>query len=124
MVLRRDEFLQIILFGGPLRLANFPFEEIGEPEVTNLAGADQIVQGAHGFLDRRQPVRPVHLIEVDVVGLEPPQARLAGPHDMQARGSDIVRAVVHPVENLVAMTALSRRPTSAAPSFSSDTPMP
>jgi hypothetical protein len=54
-------------------------------------------QRPQGFLDRRQPVRPVHLIEVDVVGLEPPQARFTGPHYVQARGSDIVRAVIHPV---------------------------
>ncbi len=56
----------------------------------------------------------VHLIKIEVVSLEPPQARFAGRHEMLARCSDIVWAEVRPVRELMAITALSRRPTSAA----------
>ncbi len=56
----------------------------------------------------------VHLIKIEVVSLEPPQARFAGPHEMLARCSDIVWAEVRPVRELMTITALSRRPTSAA----------
>jgi hypothetical protein len=49
----------------------------------------------------------VHLIEIDVVGLEPPQARFAGPHEMQARCSNIVWGVVRPVREPVAITIVA-----------------
>jgi len=46
-------------------------------------------------------------IEIDVVGLEPPQARFAGLHEMQARCSDIVWAVVREVREPAAITIVA-----------------
>src|SRR5262249_9205499 len=39
-----------------------------------------------------QGVEPVKLIEVDVVGAEPPEARLDGLDEMEARAAHVVRA--------------------------------
>jgi hypothetical protein len=77
------------------------------------AGADQIRPAPSvSSVGVRRP--SVHLIKIEVVSLEPPQARFAGRHEMLARCSDIVWAEVRPVRELMAITALSRRPTSAA----------
>jgi hypothetical protein len=85
--------------------ADLTFEEIGGAESANLAGADQIrpaPTASPGSAFRRSG-----RIEIDVVGLEPQQARFAGPHEMQARCSNIVWAVVRPVREPVAITIVA-----------------
>src|SRR5262245_49099449 len=42
----------------------------------------------------------MHLIEVDVIGCEPPQAFLAGPTDVDGGEPGIVRAAAHPSVDL------------------------
>ena len=79
---------------GPLRLDDLGGGEIRAADVAHLAGAHEVVERAQGFLDRRERVVPVHLIEVEPVGLEPRQARLDGRHDVAARGAFLF-AVVH-----------------------------
>ena len=44
--------------------------EVGEPDEADLAVADQVVERAHGLLERRVPVGPVDHVHVDVVGAE------------------------------------------------------
>ncbi|CAM5716444.1 hypothetical protein SGRIM128S_09237 [Streptomyces griseomycini] len=79
----------------------------------DLALAHQVGHGADGLLDRHVHVAPVHVaVEVDDVGLQPPQTRLDGlaevrrvvAHDPpgRVRSSGIDRA------NLVATTTSSR----------------
>ncbi len=60
-----------------------------------MAVLDEDVEGAHLLLDRRRRVEAVDLIEVDVVELEPLEARLAGVDQVQARGALGVRARPH-----------------------------
>src|SRR5262249_57759204 len=53
-------------------------------EVAHLALAHQVVEGAERLLERRLTVVPVRLVEIDVVGLEPPQRGLHALHDVLA----------------------------------------
>ena len=46
---------------------------LGQPDVQDLALGDQLGQRADGLLDRGVRVDPVLVVEVDVVGAEPPQ---------------------------------------------------
>jgi hypothetical protein len=50
--------------------------EIRIADVADLALADEIVERAQRLLDRRQRIVIVLLVEIDVVGLQPRQARL------------------------------------------------
>jgi hypothetical protein len=47
---------------------------LGEPEVADLACAHQLGHRADGFLDRHGQVTPVHVVQVNDVGLQPGQA--------------------------------------------------
>ena len=60
---------------------------LGQPDVADLALGHQLGQRADGVLDRRVRVHPVLVVEVDVVGAEPPQRSLD-------RGADVGRAAV------------------------------
>ena len=54
----------------------------------DLALGDEVGERADGLLDRGAGVDPVLVVEVDVVGAEPPQRSLDG-------GPDVGRAAVH-----------------------------
>ena len=69
-----------------------PGRVVRAADVAHLAGADEIVERAQRLLQIRQRVEPVHLVEVDRVGAEPAEARLAGTHDVVSRLPDVVRA--------------------------------
>src|SRR5690606_16304907 len=60
-------------------------------DVAHLAGADQIVQCAHGFIDRRVLVPRVHPVKIDVIRLQPAQRFFAGPIDILATGAAGIR---------------------------------
>ncbi len=42
----------------------------------------------------------MHLIEIDAVGLQTPQARLASSFDVQSRQPRLIRPIAHPTEHL------------------------
>ena len=99
--------------GGP-DLGGVPF---GHSDVERLAGPDDVGEGHHRLLERRRVVVPVGLVEVDVVGLQPPQRAVDRLHDVlaaTARG----RCGPGPVgqKTLVKISSPSRRcPASARP---------
>ena len=68
------------LINGPLTHA----------DVEHLAGPDQVGEGLHGLLERCLVVIPMGLVDVDVVGLQPPQRAVGGFHDVLARQAQIV----------------------------------
>ena len=70
------------LRGGPVRHA----------DVAHLALPDEVVQRAQRFFERRRVVVAMHLIQVDVVGIEPPQAVFARFHDVFAAGTGVERS--------------------------------
>ena len=82
---------QAVFLRDRQRLHQVPAGEVRAADVADLAGAHQVVQRAEHFLDRRRRVEGVQLIEVDVVGAQPPQAPLDGADQVVARGADVVR---------------------------------
>ena len=85
---------------GPLPLHH----QLGGPRrgagVADLALAHQVVERAHQFVHRRVGVGPVHLVQVDPVGLQAAQAGVEGLHDPPARGAALVRPRAHRVPEL------------------------
>ena len=69
-------------------------------DVADLAGAHEIGQRAQRLVDRDVRTGPVDLVEVDVVGAEAPQRRVARAQDVQARVALIVRAETGPPVDL------------------------
>ena len=56
---------------------------------------DQRVESLDGFFDGGLRVESVHVVNVNIVGVEPAQAGLAGLNQMVARGAEIVGTVAH-----------------------------
>ena len=68
---------------------------VGAPDVADFAVSDERVEGVEGLLDRREAVPFVHLVQVDVVGAQAPQAGLASPDEVLAREPGVVRPGAH-----------------------------
>ena len=81
-------------------LGELPGVHRGRAEVADLAGLDQVVQGLQGLLQRCRVVIAVNLVEVDVVGAEPPQAVVDLGHDRLAGQAPPVRPRPHRVAQL------------------------
>src|ERR671934_703099 len=63
---------------------HLPNTEIADADGADLALLEQGVHGLRGFLDRHQRIGPVHLIDVDVLGSQPPQRILNLLQDSRA----------------------------------------
>src|SRR5262249_50087769 len=61
-------------------------EEVRAADVPDLPLVHEVVEGAEGLVDRRRQVVAVQLVEVDVIGPQPPQRRLD-------RGQDVLAGV-------------------------------
>jgi hypothetical protein len=57
----------------------------GAAEGADLAVPDQVGQHAEGFLEVSVPVGPMHLVKVDVLGVESAQARLERTSEVATR---------------------------------------
>ena len=69
-----------------------PAGVVGATDIANLAGPYKIVERPQGFLERRERIEAVGLIEVDVIRAETAQAGLAGFDEVAARESGFVGA--------------------------------
>ena len=98
--LHADVRRQVLRPRGPDRLAQLPSRVVGAANVAHLPGPHQVVQRPQRLLDGRQRVRPVDLVQVDVVRVQGPQARLYTLHDVLTRCPGVVGAVPHPDANL------------------------
>jgi AraC family transcriptional regulator len=90
-----DELLEPPPVGDPQRLHQLPPREVRRADVAHLAGGDQGVEGGQRLIERRLPVPLVHLVQIDVVGSEPPQARFGGAEDVVPREAGVVGSVAH-----------------------------
>ncbi len=72
-VLHRHEALEPGGAGGPVGVGDLPAGDVRAAHVADLALAHELGQRRQRLLDRRDPVGLVELVEVDVVGAEPPQ---------------------------------------------------
>ncbi len=79
-----DVALQAVFFGDGERFHEMPAGEVRAAHVTNFAGADEVVEGAEHFLDRRHRIEAVQLEEVDVVGAQAAQARFDGSKQVES----------------------------------------
>jgi len=70
------------LGGTLIRLHDVPAGEVAAPDVEHLALAHQLLHRLPDLLPRCAAVDMMHLVEVDMVGLEAPQALLAGTADV------------------------------------------
>ena len=71
--LRRDERRELGGVDAAGGLGDAPALEVRAADVPHLAVAHEVVEGAQRLVERRRRVRPVQLVEVDVVRAEPPQ---------------------------------------------------
>jgi hypothetical protein len=119
-----DRAEEVPLAGELLGGRDVPGGEVAAADVEHFAFADELFHGLPDLLPRRRPVDVVHLVEVDVVGLQPAQAVLAGLVDVVGRQVPVVWAGAHRLVDLVASTIPSRRPpwASQRPMISSDVP--
>src|SRR5262249_44277942 len=74
------------------RLGELPGIHRRGADIARLAGAHDVVQRLERLLDRRLRIPPVNLVEIDVIGPEPFQARIDLHVDRLARETDAVRA--------------------------------
>src|SRR5216684_5712553 len=83
--------------GDENRALELPTGEVGHPDVAHLPGPDQVIEGGQSLFDRSRGIPAMRLVEVDVVGLEAPEAPFASADDPapgQALG--ITRAIHSP----------------------------
>src|SRR5262245_33375391 len=73
------------------RLHQMPAGEIGAGDITYLTAPRQRVQRIERLLDRRERVEAMHVIDVDVINAETPQARVTGFKQVMARRADVIR---------------------------------
>ena len=92
----RNEAVETELLGGPQRLDQLPACESGGTDVADLARPDEIVECAQRLVDRGVRFGPVDLVEVEMVGAEPLQARFGLAHDVApGAAAQIGIGVVH-----------------------------
>ena len=88
------------LFGAPVHVVDLRRRERRCPDRTDLARGDELVEGGECLVDRRRRIGSVHLVEVDVIHLQPAQAVVAGLLDPPPRQPAAVRIAGHRVSHL------------------------
>jgi hypothetical protein len=96
VVLGRDHAGPVLPPGDPVAVGDPVAGVVGRAGVADLALDDQLVQGGDRLLERRLGVGAMVLVEVDVVGLEPAQARLDRPADVAAGATRLLLVAAHP----------------------------
>ena len=94
------EPFQAAVAGGPLRLDDLAGGVGRRADVADLALPDQVGQRAEGLLDVGVLARPVHLVQVDVVGVQAAQRVLDLADDPPAGAAPLVRVGPHRHEEL------------------------
>src|SRR6266478_3131199 len=77
------------------RALKLPASEVGDPDVADLPGRDQVVKGRQRLFDGSRRVPAVRLVQVDVVDLEPPKAVFTSADDPSPRKAFGVARRVH-----------------------------
>ena len=92
-----------------------PGGEVAAADVADLALADQLLHRLPDLLPRRGPVDVVHLVQVDVVGPQPSQARLARPPQVVGGQPAVVGAQAHRLVHLGGQDDVVAPPTALQP---------
>jgi hypothetical protein len=88
-----DQAHEVPLAGELLGRCDVPAGEVAAADVEHLAFADELFHRLPHLLPRRRPVDVVHLVEVEVIGLQPAQAVLTGLADVVGRQMPVVGPV-------------------------------
>ncbi len=96
----RDQPEEVARLGGGHRLGDIPRGEVAAAGIDHLALADEHFHRLPDFLPRRFAVHMVHLVEVEVIGLQPAQRAFARLADVERREPLLVRPVPHVAEYL------------------------
>ena len=86
-----DELREAATFRRPMRLDEVEAGERRRAQVAHLALPHEVGQGAERLFDVGREIRAVDLVQVDVIGVEPPQRVLDLARDPQARVAALVR---------------------------------
>ena len=90
-----DEALAVPALGHPLRLDDRRGRVGRAAEIADLARLHEVRQRAERLVVIAVGLQPVDLVQVDVVGAEPPQAVLDRLHDPASRRALVVRVGAH-----------------------------
>src|SRR5919112_3261607 len=78
-----DEAHQVPPGSGGLRVGDVPAGEVATAGVKDLAGLNCHLDRLPDLLPRTVPINVVELVEIDVVGLQPPQTCIKRPADVE-----------------------------------------
>jgi hypothetical protein len=95
-----NEALEPPVVGDPLGLDDLARRERGGAHVADLPLMHEVGERAQRFFDVGVRVGAMDLVEVDPVGVQPPQRILDGAHDPTPRVAPLVRVVTHRVVEL------------------------
>ena len=90
--LERDEARPAVPIGQSQRLHQAIRAEVRRADVEHLAGADELIERVQRLLERRRQVLAVDLVEVDVVGAQATETRVARLADVLPRRAARVRS--------------------------------
>ena len=88
------------LVAQPADLGHAPGAVVGDAEIADLPVPHEIAHRPHGLAERRLVILLVEVVDVDVVGAEPAQARLRRAHHPFARQPAAIRVLSHAVAEL------------------------
>ena len=118
LALLGDQTQEVPRPGGLVRLGDVPPGEVAAPHVQDLAGLHEDLDRLPDLLPGGLAVDVVELVEVDVIGLQAPEALVARATDVQGGQTRLVRPLAHRREHLrrehdlLATTATLREPPS------------
>ena len=93
--LRRHIFLQTQALLEHDRGGRLPGHQVGKPDIANLSLSHQVVERTQRLLEGGVAVPSVHLVQIDVIGLEPTKAALDLPQDVHAGRAAPVEVLTH-----------------------------
>ena len=77
-----------------------PAGEVATPNVDHLSLLVQLFHRLPDLFPGRFAIDMMHLVQIDMVGPQPPQAVLAGPADVERREPGLIGPVPHPAIDL------------------------
>ena len=85
MALLRDQAQEVAAPRNFVGAYNMPTREVAAPDIDDLAFLYQLFHGLPDLFPWRGAVNVMHLVQVDMIGLQPAQAFVARPPDMVGR---------------------------------------
>jgi len=102
--------------GDAVGLGNVPGGEVAAADVDDLAFTDELLHRLPDLVPRCIAINVMHLIEIDAIGAQAPQAVLAGTLDVICGQAALVGAIAHAPEHFSRQDdALTPRPALVEP---------